>query len=406
MIRLFKTGDGRPEVALQGLFIVFGFAPAAFFPFFAIYLQGRGLAAGQIGLVIAVIALARVVANPFWGHYADTRIGRLTALQVGAIGAAASASAMNLVHGLAALMVTASILAAFWAGTGANVDAMGLAHLGDERMADYGRIRGWQSASYGLGCLIFGTIMQVVGVRWAMPIFATACVVLLAWSVTIIRDQPSVSNTYGRLGTVGAVFDQAPRFIGFLVAGLLVWIAFTAAWSFVSLKIVGEHGGPALIGMGTALGGLVELGVMRLSWRLQRRLGLRCVYLVGCAFYAMAFLLWGLVSNAAIVSTLLVLEGIGFGLLFTTSISVVARLLPSSLYSTGNSIVALVSLGLGPIIGGGLGGFAYQHAGPMTLYLGATVIALLGGVVAWFALSFPGVKLASGVQREERAAGA
>ena len=35
----------RPEVAVHGLFVVFGFVIAAFFPFFSIYLQGRGLSA-------------------------------------------------------------------------------------------------------------------------------------------------------------------------------------------------------------------------------------------------------------------------------------------------------------------------------------------------------------------------
>ena len=96
-----RHGRLRPEVAVHGLFVVFGFVIAAFFPFFAIYLQGRGLSADEIGVVIAVTALARIVGNPIWGHYADTRIGRLTAFQIGTIGAGSTALAMNLVHGAA-----------------------------------------------------------------------------------------------------------------------------------------------------------------------------------------------------------------------------------------------------------------------------------------------------------------
>ena len=80
----------RPEVAVHGLFVVFGFVIAAFFPFFTIYLQGRGLSADQIGVVIAATALARIIGNPIWGHYADTRMGRLTAFQIGTVGPACS----------------------------------------------------------------------------------------------------------------------------------------------------------------------------------------------------------------------------------------------------------------------------------------------------------------------------
>jgi PPP family 3-phenylpropionic acid transporter len=244
----------RPEVAVHGLFVVFGFVIAAFFPFFSIYLQGRGLSADEIGVVIAATALARIIGNPIWGHYADTRIGRLTAFQIGTVGAGAAAVAMNQVDGLAAITIVAVIMAAFWVATGPNIDSIALVHLGDEAMADYGRLRGWMSASYALGCLVFGAILQLAGVDWAMPIYALASLVVLAWSTTIVRDRPKDVEAHGRLGTVGAVFREAPRFWGFLAAALLVWVGFNAAWNFIALKIVSEGGGPFLIGVGTALG--------------------------------------------------------------------------------------------------------------------------------------------------------
>jgi PPP family 3-phenylpropionic acid transporter len=379
----------RPEVAVHGLFVVFGFVIAAFFPFFSIYLHGRGLSADQIGVVIAFTALARVVANPLWGHYADTRIGRLTALQIGTIGAGVAAAAMNLVHGLPAITIVASIIAAFWVATGANIDSIALVHLGEERMSDYGRIRGWESASYALGCLVFGTILELAGVRWAMPIYAVASIGVFAWTSTIVRDRPKDVAAHGRLGAVGAVFREAPRFWGFLTAVLLVWVGFNAAWNFIALKIVSEGGGPLLIGIGTALGGLIEVPVMRVSSRFQKHWGLRRVYVLGCCMYATGFLLWGLINNPTIVSFLTVVEGAAFGLMFTTSVVVIGRLLPSTLYSTGNSMIGMVALGIGPIIGAGIGGFVYQHAGTVVLYSGASGLALCGGIVAWFALSTP-----------------
>lgn len=129
--------------------------------------------------------------------------------------------------------------------------------------------------------------------------------------------------------------------------------------------------------------------MMRSSSRLQARFGARRVYALGCAVYAIGFLLWGSISNPTIVSLLTVLEGMAFSMLFTTSVVVVGRLLPSTLYSTGNSVAQMVGFGLGPIIGAGVGGYVYENAGPMTLYAGASALALAGGVVAWFALRGP-----------------
>ena len=379
----------RTGVAVGGLFVAFGLVVAAFFPFFALYLRDRGLRVDEIGLVLAAMALARVVANPLWGHFADTRLGRLTALQLGATGAALAALGMNLVHGAAAIAAVSSLLATFMVATGPNIDAISLEHLGDDRMSDYGRIRAWESLSYAGACLAFGAVLQSDGLRWAMPIYAGSSLLVLAWSTTLTRDRPTHVEGRGRLGAVGAVFHEAPRFWGFLAALLLLWSGFNGAWNFISLKITSEGGGPLLVGMGTALGGLVEVPVMRYSPTLQRRWGLRRVYVLGCCIYATGFLLWGVISNPTIVSFLTVFEGTAFALLFTTGIVVIGRLLPSSLYSTGNSVAAMVAFGIGPILGAGIGGFVYEHAGPVVLYSGASALSLGGGVVAWFALSTP-----------------
>src|SRR6266550_4976403 len=270
-----------------------------------------------------------------------------------------------------------------------NIDAIALEHLGEDRMSDYGRIRGWSSLTYASGCLLFGALLQRYGIRWAMPLYAISTLLVLAWSTTVIRDRPHGLERHGRLGSVGAVFRHAPRFWGFLAAAVLVWTGFNAAWNFIGPRIEDQGGGPFLIGLGTALGGVVEVPMMRSSSRLQRRFGLRLVYMAGCVVYGLTFLLWGSLSDPTVLSVLAVFEGIGFSLLFTTGVVVVGRLLPRSLYSTGNAVGQMVSFGIGPILGAGLGGVVYQHLGARTLYLSASVFALAAALVAWFALATP-----------------
>lgn len=395
----------RPEIddraKIQGLFLFFGFAIAAFFPFLALYLEEfHGLDASQIGLVIAISALARMVANPLWGHYADTKLGRLIVLQICLIGSAAAALLLNVQWAVPAVILAAAVHSVFLVGQGSNIDAIVLVHLGDEHMSDYGRIRGWESLTYATGCLCFGAILQVFGMGWAMPIYAVAVLLVFAWSTQIARDRPTALEDHGRLGAVGAVFREAPRFWGFLVAVLLVWTGFNAAWNFISLRIADEGGGALLVGIGTALGGLIELPTMRGSSRLQERWGLRKVYMLGCGVYAIGFLLWGAVSDPVLLSALTMLEGVAFSLLFTTSVVVVGRLVPKHLYSTGNAISATAGFGIGPIVGAGLGGFVYQHLGPGVLYASASALALAAGVVAWFALHIPALDRPQAIEEE------
>jgi MFS transporter, PPP family, 3-phenylpropionic acid transporter len=379
----------EPGVGVHGLFVIFGVSLSAFFPFRAIYLRSRGLSSSDIGVVIALMAVGGLVTSPLWGHFADTRIGRVRALQFGTTGAAVMALSLNRVSGLWDIAIVSCAIAAFGVATGPNIDAIALEHLGPERMSDYGHVRSWESLSYATGCIVFGVILQTFGARWAMPLFGIAGLAILLWTFTLERDRPTRLEEHGRLGAVGAVFREAPRFWGFLVAVLLLWTGFNAAWNFVGLKIESAGGGPLLIGIGTALGGFVEVPVMRYSSRLQRGWGLRRVYVLGCCIYATGFLLWGLISNPTIVSLLTTLEGLAFGLLFTTAIVIIGRLLPSTLYSTGASIMTMVGLGIGPILGAGIGGYVYQHSGAVVLYSGAAALALAAAVAAWIALSPP-----------------
>jgi PPP family 3-phenylpropionic acid transporter len=335
------------------------------------------------------MAVARVILSPMWGHLADTTIGRRRALQIGAVGGAAAALALFAAESDPAIWATAIALAGVSATIAPNVDAIALGFLGD-RMGDYGRMRGWESLSYATACLLFGIVLQQVGVRWDMPILAGAALVVFFWTIVAIEpDRPLHRIRHGRLGAVGAVFRAAPRFWIFLVALLLVWTGFNAAWNFIGLRIERAGGGPFLLGAGAALGGLVEVPVMRLSSRMSNRLGLRPVFVTGCLVYAFGFLLWGLVEDPTLLSVLTVFEGAGFALLFTTMVVVIGRMLPSTLYSTGQSLAATMGFGIAPIIGAGIGGLVFDRHGPATLYVGASLLTLCGAAVAWLALSTP-----------------
>ena len=323
---------------VQGLFVLFGFSIAAFFPFLALYYRDHhGLSETQIGLMFLVAGVTRTIVNPFWGHMADTRIGRLTALQIGLLGAGIAAVWLNAVDGLFFVALATSAHSAFMVAHGANLDAIVLTHLGEADQSSYGRIRAWESVTYAIGSLGFGAILQAYGVRWSMICYAVSILLVLGWSTTVERDRGTRLEHSGRLGSVGAVFREAPRFWGFLAAVLLVWTGFNAAWFFISLRIEDAGGGPFLIGIGVALGGLAEVPTMRMSSRLQERFGLRAIFVIGCACYGVGFMLWGSINDPTILSLLTILEGISFSLLFTTSVVIVGRLVPAHLYSTGSA---------------------------------------------------------------------
>src|SRR5919106_4985132 len=131
-----------PAAAVLGLFLTFGLIVASFFPFLSVYLAGRGFDPDQIGFLLGAMAAVRLVAMPVWGHVADTRIGRKLALQLGLVGMVVFAIVASVLDSLVGVAFGAVGIALAMAASGPNVDALALVQLGDDRMAEYGRIRG------------------------------------------------------------------------------------------------------------------------------------------------------------------------------------------------------------------------------------------------------------------------
>ena len=379
-----------PAVGVQVLFVLFGMLIAAFFPFFAPFLRSRDLSPEQIGSVFSLMAVARIAMNPWWGHLADTRFGRRTILQIGTVAAAGFALLVFAADSRFAFIAPAAMLFTGVGGTlGPNLDAIALASLGEERMHRYGFIRAWESLSYAFMTLLLGLWLSRVGVDRTLFAFAVMAIVIFAWSFTLERDEPSRSEGHGRLGAVGTVLRESSRYRAFLAASLLIWTGFAAAWNFIALRIEDSGGGLRTIGFGLALGGAVEVPVMLSSSRLAARFGLRFTYLLGAVVYATGFLVWGLLSSPVLLSLSAVFEGVGFGLLFTSGVAIVGRLVRPALHSTGLSISGTVGFGLGQILGSLAGGFLYGRFGSVTVYVVASALAFVGAALAALALDTP-----------------
>ena len=95
------------------------------------------------------------------------------------------------------------------AASGPNIDALALVQLGEERMADYGRIRGWESLSYAAGCLAFGWLLDLYGVSLALPLYAAAGAIMLVWTTIAVRpDRPKERVQIGRASCRERVLDH------------------------------------------------------------------------------------------------------------------------------------------------------------------------------------------------------
>ena len=145
------------------------------------------------------------------------------------------------------------------------------------------------SAGYAAANLVLGLILQAAGAHWSVPIYTMVSAAALGWTLTLRRDPPPHRGRPRplRRGRRRVPAQPAVR----RVPGgrrSSCGSGSPGAWNFLSLRIEDAGGGPLLVGLGAALGGVAEVFVMRGSSRLSERIGLRGVFAAGCRVYGTA----------------------------------------------------------------------------------------------------------------------
>lgn len=356
---------------VQVLFTLVGVAEASILPFLPIVLEARGLSIAEIGVVLAVAALAGFVAAPLWGHAADGTLGAERALVLASVAAAVAVGPLAFAHSFLALTVVAVLLTSARSAMASLSDAIALERLGDDR-AQYGRVRLWLSLGWAISACVWGLVLQIGSLGW-LPWIYVACALVVASAARSVgggRSSYEPSPAGARRAMVVAL---AP----FLLSLLLLFAAFSATFSFISIRIRELGGGLFVVGAATALQAVAEAPVMRITPRLNRVLGHRALYVVGSLFFIASFVAWAFLADPLAIALVKLVAGVGFALVYVGSVLLVDDLVPPALRGTGQGLARAVTFGLSPILGSLAGGAIYDYAGPRALFLACAAAALV-----------------------------
>ncbi|MFL5766227.1 MAG: MFS transporter [Actinomycetota bacterium] len=368
------------------LFTLGGVSTAIFLPFFVLWLRDQGLAADQIGFVVAASEAASLFAGPFWSHFADTRVGARRTLVTSSLASGVTALVLLAVGTSPWLILAAVILlgAAQAPGTPLS-DALALGTLPD-RETEYGTIRLWASAGWAVATIVLGVYFQRQGLASMLPLYAVSTVAFAFVASRFPHDAPAeMEPTRSRLGTVGAAFRATPRLGLFLLGASLATAATQAAWTFVPLVIAGGGGGPFLVGLSAGLAAIVEIPVFAAGGAIGRRFSQRTIYAAGVAMYVATMLGWAATQDPSTVAILRAASGIAFALVYPSLVLITGKIVPREFRNTGQVLLG-TSRDLAPIIGSAVGGIVFTHLGASALFLGAAACAAAGALIVWIAL--------------------
>jgi PPP family 3-phenylpropionic acid transporter len=354
-----------------------------FAPYWSLYLKSIHFDVIEIGILMSIQPVMRMVATNVWGWLADHTGKRLLVVQVAASLSALFYLGMFVATGFWAVFIVMALMNFFWSASMPLVEATTLTYLG-KNTAHYGRIRSWGSIGFIVSVVGLGYAFDYIAIAWLLWAGLVSEVGILIFSRQIPKTEVLAHHTDHQ--PIKQIVLQ-PRVLALFGACFLMAVAHGPYYTFYSIYLV-EHGyAKSAVGALWALGVICEIGVFFIMPALVRRFGFSRILLASFAAAVLRFLLIGwAVDWVVLVLFAQMLHAMTFGSFHAASIGMVHEFFQGRHQSRGQALFGSFTYGAGGMLGGLASGPIWQHWGASVLYTCSAGVALLGFLLMWWKL--------------------
>jgi PPP family 3-phenylpropionic acid transporter len=364
-----------PHRQLAGLYFFYFAWIGAFAPFFSVYLDATGLSPAQIGVVMALPQVTRIVAPHLWGWLADASGHPVRLVRAAVL--AGTICWLGLFASTSFLWICAVVLAAgfFLSAALPLVEATTLTHLG-EHTGRYGAIRLWGSIGYIVAVVGVGYALDFLEVRALLWIVAASLFGTLVLATLVPETRHTDATAGGE--PIGHILRR-PAVIALISACTLMAVAHGPYYTFYSIHLVDHGYSTGLTGWLWALGVICEIAIFLWLPRLYAAFTLRAILIASFALAAVRFLLigWGAGSLALLLAAQ-ALHAASFGSFHAAAIGIVHQLFRGRHQARGQAIYGSLTFGVGGTLGALASGALWNPAGAGVTFTAAAACAFAG----------------------------
>ncbi len=364
----------RISLHYAALFLV----PGVYLPFFAAWLESRGLHPTEISIMLAVGILMRLVAGPAAAHVVDRSGRRKLAILLLVWVSIASFALLGWVEGFSVMLLVWVVHSAAWAPITPFSDNIALL-AATRHQLNYGRMRLWGSVSFLLAAYLSGLWLKGRDEDWIFILLLVGYAVLVGGAHLLPDLRLPLARP--RAGAPAVMLLRQRRFLLFVGATACLQASHAAFYTFGTLHWRSMGHSDAAIGWLWAEGVLAEIVLFAFAQQIPARLGGAFLLLIA----AMGGVLrWSITAGAEDYMLLVLLQFLHaatFGAAHLGAMRILAdgcstetSATAQTLYVAANStMLALATLAVGPIFAAGGG----------AIYWAMTVLSVGGGVCAF-----------------------
>lgn len=366
---------------LAGFYFFYFAFVGTYSPFWGLYLKSISLTAIEIGVLMSVQPVMRMLAPALWGWLAERTGNRLRVVQAAALASVLCYLGVFFTTKFWGMFMVLAAMGFFWSASMPLVETTTLSYLGSQT-AHYGRIRSWGSVGFILAVLALGYLFDHVPIRWLLWAGLMVMLGIMAFSRLLPATRAEAHQADHT--PLARIFLQ-PAVLAMFTACFLMAVAHGPYYTFFSIFLV-EHGyAKSAVGLLWALGVVCEIGVFFLMPWLMRRVSLPKILAIGLASAVLRFLLIGWGVNVLVLILLAqALHAFTFGAFHAAAVALVHHLFPGRHQSRGQALYGSLSYGAGGVVGGLLSGPLWKYWGASVMYSLSAAAALLGlAILLW-----------------------
>ncbi len=389
----FRLGY-RPAMREAAILSLFWFACLGalglFFPLYSLYLaENLGLSGSQVGLVLAMLPLVGMLAQPFWGALADRTGSRANILALLSLGSAAGYASLTGYRTFGGVLAGTAALALFSTSVIPMTVSVALALLRDLGPRAFGVARSFGTLGYLIAVVGFPFLLHFISPAAGSSVQVSAGPAeprlgLMLWmAAACMAVAALVSLAFPRTGAVALRAEKGDwRRLGhnrpyrrLVLVVFLTYLFLQGPLALFPMFVRSLGGGLDVVSRMWLCMLLFEIPLLAIAGGRPLRLDARGLLGIGIGADALRWLVCAFSPSIAPMYVAQVLHGVSVAGFVVGSALYVEAVVPGRLRSTGQSLVHMIGVSLGGIVSTLAAGFLLDH-------FGARAPALCGGIGA------------------------
>lgn len=353
-------------------------------PFWGLYLQYLEFSATDIGVLMGIFGVVRILAPNIWAAQSRHFSSTLQMIRLAGLLTVVSFTLIFIARDLVWVALVMIAYGFFWAAILPQYEVLCMESLGNQ-VDRYSRVRLWGSLGFvvavgGLGAVFdhWGIVLLPV-IMWLLMFMIT----VNSWLVS--QDKRPKGHSYERTSLLSLFTSKAV--IGFIVINILLQVSFGPYYTFFSIFLLDAGYSATMTGVFWAIGVIAEVILFWQFGRIMHLMSWRSWVAVSLVLTGIRWALTGYLLHSVWALILLqTLHAFSFAAMHAVSMRYIQVLFPVGLQVRGQAVYSSIGFGLGGAIGAFASGLLWESLGGTLIFFLAGMISIFAGAIAWWTL--------------------